>query len=182
MQYRRYLSGHQVAHNARDARHAGAHRTLARHIAAYEGEADCRRRFAPRLRVAVGDHHLVTAASEQFAGGAADALRATGDHRGFSGVFSCHAEPRRYSRAETGEDRAMQVKEILRVKGNRLVSIEPNGRAADAVKTMAKENLGSLVVMEGGRMTGMLTFRELLLALAQRSGSLGEVRVADIMA
>src|SRR5204862_383725 len=83
-----------------------------------------------------------------------------------SGVFSCHAEPRRYSRATTREDRAMQVKEILRVKGNRLLSIEPNGRAADAIKTMAKENLGSLVVMEGGRMIGMLTFRELLLALS----------------
>ena len=35
----------------------------------------------------------------------------------------------------------MQVKEILRVKGNRLVSIDPSGRAADAVKTMAAENL-----------------------------------------
>ena len=75
----------------------------------------------------------------------------------------------------------MQVKEILRVKGNRLVSVEPAGRAADAMATMAKENLGSLVVMEQGRMVGMLTFRELLRALAQRSGSLGEVRVADIM-
>ena len=31
----------------------------------------------------------------------------------------------------------MQVKEILRVKGNRLVSTEPSGRAADAVATMA---------------------------------------------
>src|SRR4051794_5617506 len=79
------------------------------------------------------------------------------------------AKPRRYSRASTWEDRAMQVKEILRVKGNRLVSIEPAGRAADAVKTMAKENLGSLVVMDGGRMAGMLTFRELLLAGGQRS-------------
>ncbi|MFN2646078.1 MAG: CBS domain-containing protein [Burkholderiales bacterium] len=75
----------------------------------------------------------------------------------------------------------MQVKEILRVKGNHLVSIEPAGRAAEAVKTMAKENLGSLVVMDAGRMVGMLTFRELLLALAQRSGSLGDVRVGDIM-
>jgi len=75
----------------------------------------------------------------------------------------------------------MQVKEILRVKGNRLVSIEPGGRAADAVSTMAKENLGSLVVIEHGRMHGMLTFHELLRALAQRSGSLGEVRVGDIM-
>src|SRR5439155_511856 len=68
----------------------------------------------------------------------------------------------------------MQVKEILRVKGNRLISIEPSGRAADAVATMAKENLGSLVVIEQGRMSGMLTFRELLLALAKRSGSFGE--------
>src|SRR4051812_30220493 len=91
------------------------------------------------------------------------------------------AKPRRYSRPPTWEDGTMQVKEILRVKGNRLVSIEPAGRAADAVKTMAKENLGSLVVMDGGRMAGMLTFRELLLAVAQRSGSLCEVRVAGIM-
>jgi len=75
----------------------------------------------------------------------------------------------------------MQVKEILRVKGNRLLSIDPAGRAADAVATMAKENLGSLVVLEHGRMVGMLTFHELLRAIAARGGTLGEVRVADIM-
>jgi CBS domain-containing protein len=75
----------------------------------------------------------------------------------------------------------MQVKEILRVKGNRLLSIEPAGRAVDAVATMAKENLGSLVVMEQGRMVGMLTFHELLRALASRGGALGELKVSDIM-
>src|SRR5258706_6300184 len=75
----------------------------------------------------------------------------------------------------------MQVKEILRVKGNRLLSIEPAGRAADAVTTMAKENLGSLVVIEQGRVVGMLTFHELLQAVAKRPGSLGQVAVADIM-
>ena len=75
----------------------------------------------------------------------------------------------------------MQVKEILRVKGNRLLSVEPAGRVTDAVATMAKENLGSLVVMEKGRMVGMLTFHELLRALAARSGALGDLRVNDIM-
>ena len=75
----------------------------------------------------------------------------------------------------------MQVKAILRVKGSRLLSIEPSGRAVDAVATMAKENLGSLVVLEQGRMLGMLTFHELLRALAARAGSLGDLRVADIM-
>jgi CBS domain-containing protein len=75
----------------------------------------------------------------------------------------------------------MQVKEILRVKGNRLLSIEPAGRAVDAVTTMAKENLGSLVVLEQGRMVGILTFHELLRALATRQGSLGDVKVSEIM-
>jgi CBS domain-containing protein len=75
----------------------------------------------------------------------------------------------------------MQVKEILRVKGSRLLSIEPAGRVADAVATMAKENLGSLVVMEHGRMVGMLTFHELLRALAARHGALGDLQVAEIM-
>jgi CBS domain-containing protein len=75
----------------------------------------------------------------------------------------------------------MQVKEILRVKGNRLLSIEPGGRAVDAVKTMADQNLGSLVVLEQGRMTGILTFHELLAALAKRGGALGDMKVGDIM-
>jgi CBS domain-containing protein len=75
----------------------------------------------------------------------------------------------------------MQVKEVLRVKGSRLVSVEPSERAAEAVASMAKENLGSLVVMEHGRMLGLLTFHELLRALAARGGSLGELRVSEIM-
>jgi CBS domain-containing protein len=75
----------------------------------------------------------------------------------------------------------MQVKEILRVKGNRLLTIEPAGRAVDAVRTMSEQNLGSLVVLDQGRMVGMLTFREILQSLAQRSAAIGDVRVGDIM-
>jgi len=75
----------------------------------------------------------------------------------------------------------MQVKEILRVKGNRLITAEPGGRAVDAVKTMAEQNLGSLVVLDQGRMAGMLTFHELLAALAKRGGTLGELKVSEIM-
>ena len=75
----------------------------------------------------------------------------------------------------------MQVKEILRVKGNRLISAEPGSRAVDAVKTMADQNLGSLVVLDQGRMVGMLTFHELLAALAKRGGALGDVKLSEIM-
>ena len=75
----------------------------------------------------------------------------------------------------------MLIKEILRVKGSRLLSIPAEGLAVDAVKTMASENLGSLVVMEGGRMLGMLTFHEILQALIKGNGSLGDAVVGDIM-
>jgi CBS domain-containing protein len=75
----------------------------------------------------------------------------------------------------------MQVKEILRVKGSRLLSIEPSGRAVDAVATMARENLGSLVVLDSGRMIGILTFHEILSALAERAGALGDTRVSELM-
>ena len=75
----------------------------------------------------------------------------------------------------------MQVNEILRVKGNRLVAVEPAGRAVDAVNTMARENLGSLVVVDQGRMVGLLTFHELLRALASRGGALGDLAVSEIM-
>jgi CBS domain-containing protein len=37
------------------------------------------------------------------------------------------------------------------------------------------------VVLEQGRMVGLLTFHELLRALAARGGSLGDARVAEIM-
>jgi CBS domain-containing protein len=75
----------------------------------------------------------------------------------------------------------MQVKEILRVKGSRLLSIEPSGRCVDAVKTMAEQDLGSLVVLDQGRMAGMFTFHELLAALAARGGALGDLKVGEVM-
>ena len=75
----------------------------------------------------------------------------------------------------------MQVREILRVKGSRLVSIAPSGLVIEAAKRMARENLGSLVVMDHDRLTGMFTFHELLQVLAQSDGNLGTQRVADSM-
>ena len=75
----------------------------------------------------------------------------------------------------------MQVKEILRVKGSRLLSIELSGRAVDAVYTMAEQNLGSLVVVDQDRMVGMLTFHEVLQTIAKRAGALGDTKVKDIM-
>ena len=75
----------------------------------------------------------------------------------------------------------MQVSEILKVKGNTLFTIAPDGKLSDAVSVMAKNNMGSLVVMDKGRMVGILTFSEILTALDKGRGALSEVRVGEIM-
>jgi len=74
----------------------------------------------------------------------------------------------------------MLVSEILRIKGNTLFTTTPAGTAIDAVKVMAEHDIGSLVVMDHGRIAGILTFREVLAALAASSGSLGTIKVSEI--
>jgi CBS domain-containing protein len=75
---------------------------------------------------------------------------------------------------------AMLVSEILRIKGHTLFTTPPERPVLEAVEAMAEHDIGSLVVMDHGRMAGMLTFAEVLQAIAERGGSLGDVAVADI--
>jgi CBS domain-containing protein len=74
----------------------------------------------------------------------------------------------------------MLVSEILRIKGNTLFTTSPEGSVIDAVKVMADNDIGSLVVMDHGKLIGMLTFREVLAALAKGGGALGAQRVSEI--
>ena len=74
----------------------------------------------------------------------------------------------------------MLVSEILRIKGNTLFTTTPDGTVLDAVAVMAQHDIGSLVVMDRGRMAGLLTFAEVLKALVDRGGTLGDVRITEI--
>ncbi|MGE5172000.1 MAG: CBS domain-containing protein [Rudaea sp.] len=74
----------------------------------------------------------------------------------------------------------MLVSEILRIKGHALFTTPPERTVREAVEVMAENDIGSLVVMDHGRMVGLLTFAEVLQALAARRGSLGDALVADI--
>ncbi len=83
----------------------------------------------------------------------------------------------------------MQVKEIVRIKGGTLWSVTPATLLSEAVVSMADHDIGSVVVMEGGRLVGMLTFREVLKVLAQRqmehrtgpTPTMSEIKVGDVM-
>ncbi len=83
----------------------------------------------------------------------------------------------------------MQVSEILRVKGTTLFTVTPETLLSECVITMAEHDVGSLVVMDRGRLAGMLTFREVLRVLARRqlehragpTPPVAEIVVRDVM-
>ena len=75
----------------------------------------------------------------------------------------------------------MIIRDILNMKGGTIYSMAPDRKVSDAVSLMVSNDIGSLVVMEDGRMTGMLTFREVLKAVDAQSGNLADLRIADVM-
>ena len=75
----------------------------------------------------------------------------------------------------------MKVSDILRVKGNTLYTVSPGQLLAEAVQTMADNDIGSLVVMEYGDLVGMLTFREVIAAVVKNRGSVGTLSVRSVM-
>ncbi|MEJ2767495.1 CBS domain-containing protein [Mycetohabitans sp. B46] len=75
----------------------------------------------------------------------------------------------------------MRVSDILKVKGNVLYTVTPDTPLREAVQTMAEHDIGSLVVIEFGDLVGMLTFREIILTLRDRGGSVDAVTIRKVM-
>jgi CBS domain-containing protein len=75
----------------------------------------------------------------------------------------------------------MKVSDILRVKGNTLYTVNPDEPLSRAIDTMAEKDIGSLVVMDHGELTGMLTFREVILAIVKNGGAVGSTLVRTAM-
>jgi CBS domain-containing protein len=75
----------------------------------------------------------------------------------------------------------MKVSDILRVKGHSLITVTPDETLATAIQIMSEKDIGSLVVMEHGDLVGMLTFREVMQALAQNGSSIGNISVRKAM-
>ena len=78
----------------------------------------------------------------------------------------------------------MQVREIINLKGGTLFTASPQQALAAAIDTMAELDVGSLVVMAGGKMVGLVTFREVLQAVkaANQTGLWPTVREVMVSA
>ena len=71
----------------------------------------------------------------------------------------------------------MKVSDILRVKGGTLYTATPEDLLSNAMKVMAENDIGSLVVMSHGKVVGMLTFREVIQTIVKNGGTVGTTTV-----
>ena len=75
----------------------------------------------------------------------------------------------------------MKVSDILRVKGGTLFTADPEESLMHATQVMSEKDLGSLVVIDHGDVVGMLTFREVILAIVKNGGQVGDTTVRGAM-
>ena len=79
------------------------------------------------------------------------------------------------------------VAEILKGKGDRTVhTIEPTASVFEAVERMAQKNIGALLVLEHGRIVGMLTERDyarkvVLMARSSKDTPLREIMTTSVI-
>jgi len=74
-----------------------------------------------------------------------------------------------------------QVGDLLNDKGTDIVSIAPDATVAEAVDLMTERRIGSLLVMDGGLLRGIVTERDYTRKVAAGGMSIEDSRVADIM-
>ena len=75
----------------------------------------------------------------------------------------------------------MTIREILRDKGDHVVTISRNRTVLDAMRLLMHHRIGALVVTEGTDVIGIITERDVLRLGAEDPGALVDTHVNDAM-
>jgi CBS domain-containing protein len=75
----------------------------------------------------------------------------------------------------------MTVRAILSSKGHQVVSVEPDAKLSAAVKIMSEQRIGSVLVMNGTRIEGILSERDIVCVLCERGADVLDEPVSVVM-
>ena len=73
------------------------------------------------------------------------------------------------------------LKQLLDAKGRDVHTVAPGARVIDALKLMAERSVGALIVVEGGRIAGVISERDYARKVILHGRSSHELEVRDIM-
>lgn len=75
----------------------------------------------------------------------------------------------------------MQIKEILKTKGDHVYHVAPDATVYDAVKLLSELNIGALLVMRDKKMMGIITERDYRNKIILKGRASKDTRVDEIM-
>jgi CBS domain-containing protein len=75
----------------------------------------------------------------------------------------------------------MTVRSILDSKGHHVLSIEPDVKLATAIKVLGERKIGAVLVMNQGRIEGILSERDIVRVLSERGADVLEEPVNAVM-
>jgi CBS domain-containing protein len=73
------------------------------------------------------------------------------------------------------------ARDLIRKKGSDVYSVAPDTLVIEALKLMANKNLGALLVMNGGRVVGIVSERDCVRKLELEGRTAQKTRAEDIM-
>ncbi|MCE7031900.1 CBS domain-containing protein [Lysobacter sp. GX 14042] len=73
------------------------------------------------------------------------------------------------------------VRHLLEVKGSEVYSIGPDAPVVDAIRSMAQQGIGALVVLQGDRLAGVVSERDYARKVVLQGRSSSSTRVDEIM-
>ncbi|GAC1331341.1 MAG: CBS domain-containing protein [Bradyrhizobium sp.] len=75
----------------------------------------------------------------------------------------------------------MTVRAILDSKGHQIESVGPDAKLSAAIKTLAERRIGAVLVMNKGRMEGILSERDIVRVLGERGARVLDEPVSAVM-
>ena len=75
----------------------------------------------------------------------------------------------------------MRIADVLRSKGSAVATVAPTATVTELIGELAAHNVGALPVIDGGRLVGIVSERDVVRRLHAGGPGLLEARVADIM-
>jgi CBS domain-containing protein len=88
--------------------------------------------------------------------------------RSFKGVFGF-------------KEATMTVRAILDSKGHQIQSVQPDAKLSAAIKLLGEKKIGAVLVMERGRIEGILSERDIVRVLGERGAAVLDEPVGAVM-
>ena len=75
----------------------------------------------------------------------------------------------------------MTVRSILDTKGHQIQSVEPEAKLSSAIKMLGERKIGAVLVMNAGRIEGILSERDIVRVLGERGAGVLDEPISAVM-